>query len=430
MPASPTGPGPAFDPAWLSLPRHSLRCDVDKHVIAAGEAGAAPSASKYTLATVSYSCYKRQKAAAAADGYSDSDDELADDGDGMRWAYVELDRQDAIQLTTAVSSITPGFEIGLRSMVPGERAVVVVPPEMAFGRDGAPGRVGKHDVLFFDVLLKALCEGVAVSPDVIKFVQSVPDAPTAAPTLDSTVTVNMMTTNAVTGGKSQMVKRVFVVGGEDSTEAEDKLVMSMRVKELATAQLNGVHVFISVAEVQPPAETYGLSSSGGDAAGPAQYRCSLPAAQRAEAAKGLKDQGNRLLERRMFNKALRKYQLAQNVFLAEPSLLAEPADAAGQAQHDAYCRAAGIILNNKARALSQLGDAEAALAAVNASIDVLGRYAKAYFLRAQLLRGLKRYAEARADVATLEAHFAADVDAAELAKELARIAEDEEAMSD
>ena len=204
----------------------------------------------------------------------------------------------------------------------------------------------------------------------------------------------------------------------------------MRVKEVATVNMAGREMFVSLLESAPPAEAGNLVEVPSSSAAPPVFRCTLAVDKRLGAAKALRDSGNRLVDKKLASKAVAKYTAAERYITAEPSLLSPaasraPAEVTAQARRDL-----ATIYCNMGRAQLKSGDTETALHAVDRSVEVSGgTHCKAYFLRAQLLRALKRFAEARADLATLSDKFSGEADQVAVTKELAGISEDEEAMS-
>lgn len=62
-------------------------------------------------------------------------------------------RGEAFQTVAGSGSLIPGWEATLMRMQAGERRVVLIPPNLAFGNAGLPGRIPPGDTLRFDIEL-------------------------------------------------------------------------------------------------------------------------------------------------------------------------------------------------------------------------------------------------------------------------------------
>merc|ERR1719198_968847 len=63
------------------------------------------------------------------------------------------DRDEPFQFTVGVGEVIKGWDVGMKKMSVGERAVLHVPSDMAYGEDGAGGVIPPDADLDFDVEL-------------------------------------------------------------------------------------------------------------------------------------------------------------------------------------------------------------------------------------------------------------------------------------
>lgn len=101
--------------------------------------------------------------------------ELAETGDivsilyeasfvGGRTFDTELDPESPYRFRIGIGDMMPGLEEGVRTMRPGSKRILVVPPEMAYGKDGLPGTVPPDTWVRFEVELLAI-EAMPPCPD-------------------------------------------------------------------------------------------------------------------------------------------------------------------------------------------------------------------------------------------------------------------------
>ena len=61
--------------------------------------------------------------------------------------------RDPLQFVLAGGRIIPGFDLAVQTMKVGETRTVVIPPELAYGQQGAPGAIPPNSVLVFTITL-------------------------------------------------------------------------------------------------------------------------------------------------------------------------------------------------------------------------------------------------------------------------------------
>jgi len=63
------------------------------------------------------------------------------------------DRNEPFTFTLGQGGLIPGWEQGILGMKVGGRRKLIVPPELAYGANGVPGRIPPNSTLFFEVEL-------------------------------------------------------------------------------------------------------------------------------------------------------------------------------------------------------------------------------------------------------------------------------------
>lgn len=92
------------------------------------------------------------------------DGEIAQKGDIMSILYqasfvggktfdTQLDPESPYRYRNGRGDVMPGLDEGVRTMRPGARRILIVPPEMAYGKDGLPGTVPPDTWVRFEVEL-------------------------------------------------------------------------------------------------------------------------------------------------------------------------------------------------------------------------------------------------------------------------------------
>ncbi len=67
-----------------------------------------------------------------------------------------LERDEPVRFQLGQGVVIPGWESGIVGMRPGGRRLLVVPPQLAYGRSGIPGHVPPNQVLVFEIRLLEL----------------------------------------------------------------------------------------------------------------------------------------------------------------------------------------------------------------------------------------------------------------------------------
>ena len=62
---------------------------------------------------------------------------------------------EALDFTTAVGMMIPGFDVMVQDMKVGEIRTCVLPPDMAYGERGIPGAIPENAFLCFDIQLNS-----------------------------------------------------------------------------------------------------------------------------------------------------------------------------------------------------------------------------------------------------------------------------------
>lgn len=91
-----------------------------------------------------------------------------------------LNRGEPIEFVLGKGMVIPGWDAGIALMKEGGKATLIIPPEMAYGEQGAGGVIPGNATLNFDVELVSVKEGPPGAPD----------APTAVAEADYTVTAS------------------------------------------------------------------------------------------------------------------------------------------------------------------------------------------------------------------------------------------------
>jgi peptidylprolyl isomerase len=63
-----------------------------------------------------------------------------------------------------MAQVIPGWDEGIAMLKPGGRAVLVIPPDLAYGEGGVPGVIAPNSTLVFDVELVAVRPGAPATP--------------------------------------------------------------------------------------------------------------------------------------------------------------------------------------------------------------------------------------------------------------------------
>lgn len=66
------------------------------------------------------------------------------------------DRGEPIEFTIGQSEVIPGWEQGITGMKVGSKRTLVIPPNLAYGRNGSPPTIPANATLVFDVELTAV----------------------------------------------------------------------------------------------------------------------------------------------------------------------------------------------------------------------------------------------------------------------------------
>jgi hypothetical protein len=462
--SSPTSPGPNVDIGVLmkSLPKVALRCDVEKYVIHDGTGAALTR--PYAHVMVSYVLWawdqtpdsKRQIQAARRKRISqqqqqqqqhpdDESENSSEHDDLAEYAFQVVEEQSAVAITTGITTVVPGLEIGLLSMREGERAIIAIPSSMGYPA-GVPGRLSPNRNIHYDITVKSAIPVIQLAGGALKFTQK--HGKGDFPQVDDTVSLALRPTNPVTQTKLKIEKVTWAIGSAESGPF-DNAVLSMRLGELAMVFIDHQEHMIVLNEITPPpfprtlrvkanappmpaTTTTVTSGAGPSPSSPADILQTLdvdpslalthlesPADSRTrfQDVERRREIGKQLMASRQYIKAAAVYRRACAVLLAEPALVLHK-------KHDEEAKEkACILLANCGRAQLQAGLLNEALHSATSAVAFNGKYAKAVFLRAQVLRRLGRLHEALVVIQECDKLQMPGLDLDEVAKEKAIIEE-------
>ncbi len=67
-----------------------------------------------------------------------------------------VDRDEPFAFVLGASQVIQGWDLGVATMKIGDKVIMTIPPELAYGRDGYPGAIPPNATLIFEVELLAI----------------------------------------------------------------------------------------------------------------------------------------------------------------------------------------------------------------------------------------------------------------------------------
>ena|ERR1700677_610742 len=67
-----------------------------------------------------------------------------------------VDRDEPFAFVLGAGQVIQGWDLGVATMKIGDKVVMTIPPELAYGRDGYPGAIPPNATLIFEVELLAI----------------------------------------------------------------------------------------------------------------------------------------------------------------------------------------------------------------------------------------------------------------------------------
>ncbi len=125
-------------------------------------------------------------------------------------------RNEPIQFPLGQGMVIPGWEEGIALLKVGSKARLIIPPELAYGAQGAGGVIPPNATLYFEVELVGIPPGS-------------PDAPTAVSEADFTTTdsglkyYDLVEGNGASPAEGQMVAAHYTGWLEDGTKFDSSL---------------------------------------------------------------------------------------------------------------------------------------------------------------------------------------------------------------